>query len=85
MSWNQKTVMGNSLVRHLILLGHFQDNDVSSVIPDGSSSLKRSFRDGRDLSILYILTRSFSGVIEGIGFVLSKDDDSDFSTLEASV
>lgn len=84
MSWIETTIIGNSLIRHLALLGYFQDSDVSSVTTEGSSSLNRSFRDGMDLSILYILTRSFSRVIEGIGFARSKDEDSDFSILEAS-
>jgi hypothetical protein len=60
-------------------------SSVSSVITDGSSSLKCSCRTGKDLSILYILTCSLSKDIEGGGFILSKDDDSDFSTCEASL
>lgn len=57
---------------------------VSWVTTSGSSSLKRSFRTGSDLSMLYILTRSLSGVIGGSDFSLPEDDDSDFNTLEAS-
>lgn len=83
MSWIETTIIGNVLDRHLALLGCFQDSDVSSVTTEGSSNVNRSFRDGRDLSILYILIRSFSGVTEGIGFACSKDDDSDFNILEA--
>lgn len=69
----------------MTLFGHFQETDVSSVMTDGSSSLNRSCRDGMDLSMLYILIRSLSGDTDGTGFALSKDDDSDFNTLEASL
>lgn len=57
---------------------------VSSVITIGSSSLKRSFRAGNDLSMLYILTRSLIRVADGSNFTLPADDDSDFNILEAS-
>ena len=57
---------------------------VSSVITDGSSSLKCSFRAGNDLSMLYILTRSLSEVADGSDFFLPVDSDSNFNTLEAS-
>lgn len=58
---------------------------VSLLTRDGSSSLKRSFRAGNDLSMLYILTRSLSGIIGGRDFTVPVDDDSDFNTLEASL
>lgn len=57
---------------------------VSSVITDGSSSLKCSFRDGNDVIMLYILTRSLTETADGIDFILPVDSDSDVSTLEAS-
>ena len=57
-------------------------SDISSLSVDGSSSLKRSFRAGNDLSMLYILTRSLSG-IDGSTFTLPAVDDSDFNTSEA--
>lgn len=58
---------------------------ICSIITDGSSSVKRSFRAGKDLSMLYILTRSLSGVTDGSSFTLPVDSDSDLNTLEASL
>lgn len=57
---------------------------ISSVTTAGSSSRKRSFRAGSDLSMLYILARSLILVADGSNFTLSADDDSNFNILEAS-
>ena len=56
---------------------------VSSMMTDGSSSLKRSLKVGSDLSMLYILTRSLIVVTDGFSFTLPVDSDSDFNTSEA--
>ena len=59
------------------------DDAISLVSIDGSSSQKRSFRAGNDLSMLYILTHSLSEVIDGSAFTLPAVNDNDFNTSEA--
>lgn len=62
----------------------FLESVVLLLIRDGFSSLKRLFRVGNDLSMLYILIRSFSGIIGGRDFIVLVDNDSDFNILEVS-
>lgn len=59
------------------------DDAISLVSIDGSSSQECSFRASNDLSMLYILTYSLSGVTDGSTFTLPAVNDNDFNTSEA--